>query len=77
MNDIKKICKNLKLAILAQGFTVEQVCKKAGITKQAFYAWVRGDREPLLSSFNAVVQSYNKLKRNKYNGEKRQEKKER
>jgi len=76
MKDIKKTCNDLWHMIKAAGLSVDLVCKDAGISKQAFYHWSSGQREPTLRNFHSVTESYYKLKWRKEHGERsRQEKK--
>ena len=39
----------------AQGMTTGDICRKAGVADSIFYRWRRGESEPNLASYRALV----------------------
>ena len=55
-----------KNTIKGSGLTIQKVCKEANISEAAISQWCNGKRDIMLdSTYNKLVDAYNKLKESK------------
>lgn len=67
MYDSAKMIDGLYHRTIATGNTIADLCERAGITKQAFYSWRRGESDPTLKNFHAVLTIVNQFELEKLN----------